>query len=482
MTDEQLRAAFSEIPSDLPKHVPKHPGKPLSHRFVAEKSSDQLITPPVGGIKKLASELNFRPVTTMSIGDKNVHVKPVRNVRSRVIAPPNIGALQLLVRGEKVIDDSTEIQDKAQKRVDKKIKKFFSTSESNTPTKVASHLVERKPIKTVYTIEPAPPQNIASPKPNVDHMITPTTIKKTPPNTSSRPNLEQGAEPSVVQLKTEVNTLRNLLNQADVDKTVSQRRVTEITNKYQSQLATDIQEKTQINNQLTVLRNKLMEETKRRMASENLVVSSTTQLKTDINKMKIERDSQLGKLKVAQEKITLMQGQLAKATESIVIITQLKAKLAQIEKEKDEVDKKSIKLTALVSELQKKSNQPKKAIKLIIPKEEGRKSKDVPVKIIHPTPAIGKMAPQLTTVPNVVNGIIKNSDGLLLPDVVLVVKDSVGDSVRALKSNKIGQFAISTPLPDGVYTMELEKDSNEFDIVQINLEGKILLPIEIRAR
>jgi hypothetical protein len=30
--------------------------------------------------------------------------------------------------------------------------------------------------------------------------------------------------------------------------------------------------------------------------------------------------------------------------------------------------------------------------------------------------------------------------------------------------------------------MELEKEGNEFDVVQINLEGKVMPPIEIRAR
>ena len=511
MTDEQLRESFSEIPSDLPTNVPKHPGKPINRRFESEKFPRQIISAPILGVGKLASELNFNPVTTMNIADRNVHVKPVNNMHSRVISPPDKEALNLLIRGEKVIGDSTEVQEQVQRRIDQKLKQLFAGPKS-TSRQIVSPLPEKQKLQspkppvapgtrpatpasvtTTQKIVPVPtgenfvsPQSTPTPTATVAPTSTPSpTVTKTPSAPSVTPHLttERSTEPGAIQLKAEVGTLRKLLNQADVDKTVSQRRVIELTNKYQSQMAAIVQEKKQINSQLTELRNKLMEETKRRLASENSHVVATNQLKTELNKMKIERDGHLGKLKEAQDKITLMRDQQAKATEASVVLTQLKAKLAQIEKEKDEVDKKSIKLEALVSDLQKLPNQTTVTTKeMVIPKEADGKAKDAPIRIVHPVPAIGKMAPQLTTVPNVVNGIIKNTNGLLLSNVVLVVKDSVGNSVRALKSNKIGQFAVSTPLPNGTYTMELEKEGDEFDTVQINLEGEVLLPIEIRAR
>jgi len=62
-----------------------------------------------------------------------------------------------------------------------------------------------------------------------------------------------------------------------------------------------------------------------------------------------------------------------------------------------------------------------------------------------------------------------------------VVKDSSGDPVRALKTNKIGQFAISTPLPNGVYTIDLEKEGYQFDIVEVEITGQVMPPIEIRS-
>lgn len=88
----------------------------------------------------------------------------------------------------------------------------------------------------------------------------------------------------------------------------------------------------------------------------------------------------------------------------------------------------------------------------------------------------------LTSFPNVINGIVLDSAGNYLDGVVVVIHDKEGLPVRALKSNKLGQFTGSTPLPNGTYTVELEKDNLTFDILQLQLEGKILPPLKIAAK
>jgi len=100
---------------------------------------------------------------------------------------------------------------------------------------------------------------------------------------------------------------------------------------------------------------------------------------------------------------------------------------------------------------------------------------------IKAMPAIGKMAPSPANVPNVVVGLIRDKNGMLLTDAVVIVKDPEDEPVRALKSNKVGQFAISTPLPSGSYTIDFEKDGCSFDTISVDLDGKIFLPIEIRS-
>lgn len=88
----------------------------------------------------------------------------------------------------------------------------------------------------------------------------------------------------------------------------------------------------------------------------------------------------------------------------------------------------------------------------------------------------------LTTFPNVINGILKDTTGNYLEGVIAVIHDKEGLPVRALKTNKLGQFTGSTPLPNGVYTLELEKEGLNFDVLQIELSGAILPPLIITAK
>lgn len=88
----------------------------------------------------------------------------------------------------------------------------------------------------------------------------------------------------------------------------------------------------------------------------------------------------------------------------------------------------------------------------------------------------------LTSFPNVLNGIIKDTAGNYIEGAVAVIYDKEGLPVRALKSNKLGQFSGSTPLPNGTYTLELEKEGYNFDVLQIELGGEVLPPLMITAK
>jgi hypothetical protein len=90
--------------------------------------------------------------------------------------------------------------------------------------------------------------------------------------------------------------------------------------------------------------------------------------------------------------------------------------------------------------------------------------------------------PTLTTFPNVINGIVNDPNQNYLDGVVVVIHDKDNLPVRALKTNKLGQFTGSTPLPNGTYTIEMEKDGFSFDILKMDLDGKVLPPLLITAR
>ncbi|MBI3485840.1 PrgI family protein [Candidatus Daviesbacteria bacterium] len=88
----------------------------------------------------------------------------------------------------------------------------------------------------------------------------------------------------------------------------------------------------------------------------------------------------------------------------------------------------------------------------------------------------------LTTVPNIINGIVTDSVGNYLEGVIVVTHDKQSLPVRALKTNKLGQFLAATPLSNGVYTITLEKEGLLFDILEVKLEGQVIPPIRVSAK
>lgn len=138
------------------------------------------------------------------------------------------------------------------------------------------------------------------------------------------------------------------------------------------------------------------------------------------------------------------------------IMTDLQTLVGQASNIREQMDK--------VSEPEKPKQKEVEKVKVIIP----AKSKQTQV--------------ALTTFPNVINGILKAKDGVYLEGVIAVIHDKEGLPVRALKTNKLGQFTSSTPLPNGTYTLELEKEGFTFDVLQIELSGEILPPLMITAK
>ncbi len=106
------------------------------------------------------------------------------------------------------------------------------------------------------------------------------------------------------------------------------------------------------------------------------------------------------------------------------------------------------------------------------------------VRIITPDRAVKAGLPRLTSFPNVVTGIVKDGDQNLLPGVLVTIKDKDGVPLRALKTNRLGQFAASTPLTNGTYLVEIEDPRLRFtfDRAQITLNGSIVPALEIFAK
>lgn len=90
--------------------------------------------------------------------------------------------------------------------------------------------------------------------------------------------------------------------------------------------------------------------------------------------------------------------------------------------------------------------------------------------------------PKTPTIPNLVVGMVLDLNGKMVEQSIIEIRDHTGMPVRALRSNKLGQFFVSTPLPSGEYELVVEKDNYTFDTMKLTLSGGVVSPVEVRAK
>lgn len=175
----------------------------------------------------------------------------------------------------------------------------------------------------------------------------------------------------------------------------------------------------------------------------------------------------------------------AQALQTQIIENQKQLNQLKVEATSTAVNPQSIspQITTVFSNIQKLTQEASEIKQELaqVTNEPEKPSEPVKVQVIIPT----KTKPTqltLTSLPNVINGIVTDSERNFLEGAVVVISDKNGLPVRAIKTNKLGQFTGATPLPNGVYTVEMEKDSLVFDVLQIELVGSILPPLQIAAK
>lgn len=83
---------------------------------------------------------------------------------------------------------------------------------------------------------------------------------------------------------------------------------------------------------------------------------------------------------------------------------------------------------------------------------------------------------------NILVGMVTDKNGEIIEGAILEIRDSKKIPVRALRTNRLGQFQIVTPLENGTYEIEVEKEGFQFDIIKLEAKGEIIKPIEIKAK
>jgi len=82
--------------------------------------------------------------------------------------------------------------------------------------------------------------------------------------------------------------------------------------------------------------------------------------------------------------------------------------------------------------------------------------------------------------PNILVGMVIDQNGKIIEGAIVEIRDNNGDTVRATRTNRLGQFRTVSSLRNDRYQIKVEKTGFNFDIIKIQLTGEIVPPIEIR--
>jgi len=98
-----------------------------------------------------------------------------------------------------------------------------------------------------------------------------------------------------------------------------------------------------------------------------------------------------------------------------------------------------------------------------------------------PPPSVNLPIPFTPTSPNTLVGLTLNPAGHILDGVLVEIKkDNL--TLRATKSNKLGQFMFARPLDSGLYQILAEKEGSSFSPYSLELTGEIVKPLKIQAQ
>jgi hypothetical protein len=93
-------------------------------------------------------------------------------------------------------------------------------------------------------------------------------------------------------------------------------------------------------------------------------------------------------------------------------------------------------------------------------------------------------APVSDTRPNTITGTVKSKEGNVKENILVIVKNDKNEAVRAVKTNALGQFRLTTPVVNGKYTLEVATpvEGSTFDIISVEAKGDTIPAIEITGK
>lgn len=157
-------------------------------------------------------------------------------------------------------------------------------------------------------------------------------------------------------------------------------------------------------------------------------------------------------------------------------VSSLRTALNQARQEKEAATNQTAQLQAMLMRAATQSGQA-----VYIPRGRGR-TPNIIKQVTQPYATTIPSTPQRPKIPNIISGLVQDANGSSLENVIIVIYDENKTPVRAFRTNKLGQFTISTPLTNGNYAVEFEKEGYNFDILNLQMNGNIVEPITVRAK
>jgi hypothetical protein len=185
--------------------------------------------------------------------------------------------------------------------------------------------------------------------------------------------------------------------------------------------------------------------------------------------------------KIDQEKIAMMEASLKILQEQLAAHTMTQERVVELQKQLTDVLAQKASLeNELVSLRRQIGTSPTNQAS----PPQSHPPHEPTVKIISGADAVKVGLPRLTNLPNVITGIIKDDVNNFLPGILVTIINAQKIPMRAFKTNKLGQFGATTPLPNGIYIIEVEDPRARFvfDRAQITLNGAVVPALEIIAK
>lgn len=204
-------------------------------------------------------------------------------------------------------------------------------------------------------------------------------------------------------------------------------------------------------------------------------------LKESEKKQEAEKSGQNNQVKQLSDELDKLRQQLKEENKTQTIDPGLEKRFLELEQKLTGVLTEREKLTA---ELVKLKQQQTLIRNTVIPQVVTEPQPAQPRVTIISNQQAANVGFNPPTLANLITGIVNDQNNMSLANILITVKDMRGTPLRALKTNKLGQFYASTPLANGTYVLEVEDPQKRyaFDLIELKLTGTVIQPINIVAK